>query len=119
MIVLDLDPRHGGYNSLEDYEINRPDGPLPQTLKASTGGGGKHLFFWYPPDITIKNDNRGKWLKGVDIKSDGGYVILPEAEHISGGRYNWGNWWDQLGDASRRMLLLILLGRTLESPAQV
>ena len=38
---------------------------------------------------TIKNDNIGKGLKGVDIKSDGGYVILPEAEHMSGGRYNW------------------------------
>ncbi len=56
----------------------------------------QHLFYLYPPDVTIKNNNRGKWLKGVDVKSDGGYVILPEAEHYSGGRYKWINWLDPL-----------------------
>jgi hypothetical protein len=95
-IVIDIDPRHNGFTSMNQYEENRPDGPLPVTLRSSTGGGGRHLFYLYPPDATIKGDNRGKWLKGVDIKSDGGYVILPEAQHKSGGRYKWINWLDQL-----------------------
>ena len=30
---------------------------------------------------------RNPWLPGVEIKSDGGYVILPRGEHISGARY--------------------------------
>jgi hypothetical protein len=85
-IVIDIDPRHDGFTSINRYEENRPDGPLPLTLQSVTGGGGKHLFYLYPPDATIRGDNTGKWMKGVDIKSDGGYVILPEAEHIPGER---------------------------------
>jgi hypothetical protein len=95
-IVIDIDPRHNGFTSINKYEENRPDGPLPVTLRSSTGGGGRHLYYLYPPDVKIKNDTHGKWLKGVDIKSDGGYVILPEAGHISGGTYKWINWTDQI-----------------------
>lgn len=92
VVVIDIDPRNGGFDSIEEYEQNRQDGPLPETLRSSTGGGGRHLFYAYPPDATIKGDNRGRWLKGVDVKSDGGYVVLPEGEHFSGGRYAWVNW---------------------------
>jgi D5 N terminal like/Primase C terminal 1 (PriCT-1) len=30
---------------------------------------------------------RNPWLRGVDIKSDGGYVVLPGSNHINGGSY--------------------------------
>jgi putative DNA primase/helicase len=49
IVVIDIDPRNGGYDSIEEYETYRPDGPLPDTLRSSTGGGGKHLFYTYPP----------------------------------------------------------------------
>lgn len=94
LITIDIDPRNGGFDSFEQYEEARPDGPLPGTLRSFTGGGGSHLFFGYPPDATIKG-SQSKWMPGVDIKSDGGYVILPEAEHKTGGRYKWINWHDQ------------------------
>jgi replicative DNA helicase len=35
------------------------------------------------------------WLPGVDIRSDGGYVILPEGKHKSGVPYRWINYEDQ------------------------
>jgi putative DNA primase/helicase len=94
LVVIDIDPRNGGYQSVEEYEILRPDGPLPYTLQSITGGGGKHLFYAYPPNIEIKS-NKSRWLKGVDIKAEGGYVMLPEAQHISGLPYRWVNWLDQ------------------------
>jgi hypothetical protein len=90
-IVIDIDPRNNGFTSINEYEEDRPDGPLPVTLQSVTGGGGKHLYYAYPPDVTIP-DSKGKWLNGVDIKSDGGYVILPESEHFTGARYKWINW---------------------------
>ena len=44
----------------------------------------------------IKGDNRSQWLRGVDVKSDGGYVILPEGIHFSGGTDSLINWLDQM-----------------------
>lgn len=92
-VVVDIDPRKNGFSSIDEWETNRPDGPLPATLRSTTGGAGRHLFFAYPDGVTI--GNRNDWLPGVDIKSDGGYVILPPGTHISGGRYDWVNWTEQ------------------------
>ena len=50
IVVIDIDLRHGGYTSIQEYEENRPDGPLPRTLPSSTGGGGRHLFSAIPAD---------------------------------------------------------------------
>lgn len=87
MFVLDVDPRHGGDAALEDYEANRDDGPLPPTLTAATGGGGTHLFYRYP--LVHEVPGRNPWLPGVDVKSNGGYVILPPSNHASGSTYTW------------------------------
>lgn len=87
--MVDVDPRHGGFETLEEFENDRPDGPLPTTLTALTGGGGRHLFFTYPTDSSVPG--RNPWMPGVDVKSDGGYVILSPGTHISGGRYSWLN----------------------------
>lgn len=89
LVVIDIDPRKNGFDSIDELEQNRPDGPLPMTLMSSTGGAGKHLFYAYPDQPV---GNRNPWLPGVDVKSDGGYVILPPSSHISGGRYDWINW---------------------------
>jgi len=91
IIVIDIDQRKSGFTSIDEWEAARPDGPLPETLKAVSGGGGRHLFFGYPQDgRTIAN--KVDWLPGVDIRSDGGYVVLAPGTHISGGRYTWVNW---------------------------
>ena len=84
VVVIDIDGRHNP--ALDDYEAGRPGGPLPATLKAKTGGGGQHLFFTYP---TQPVPNRVRWLEGVDVRSDGGYVILAPGSHISGSQYTW------------------------------
>ena len=59
---------------------------------AITGGGGRHLFYLTPPGLVIPS-LRG-WMTGIDIRSDGGYVILPEGRHKSGAPYRWVNWGD-------------------------
>lgn len=87
VVVVDIDPRHGGDASLEQYEGDRTDGPLPLTLKQRTGGGGWHLFFTYDPRLR----NRTNWLPGVDVKADDGYVLIPPSNHIKGRGYHWVN----------------------------
>ena len=45
--VLDVDPRHGGAETLARLEEKL--GPLPNTWRSHTSRGGKHLFFQWPP----------------------------------------------------------------------
>lgn len=85
--VIDLDPRNGGYDSLNQLQLSR--GALPETLRSFTGGGGQHLFYMCPPGLVIPG--RKPW-PGIDVKSNLGYVILPDSNHISGVPYRWINW---------------------------
>lgn len=83
LIVLDIDPRHGGDATLACFE--RLQGKLPPTVRFKTGGGGQHILFRHPGGY-IPN-SAGKVGPGVDVRGDGGYIVAPPSEHISGGRY--------------------------------
>lgn len=83
--VLDVDPRHGGDISLE--AIERKYGSLPQTRHHKTGGGGMHYFFAMPNGQQIPNSS-GVVGPGLDIRGDGGYVILPPSLHTTGTKYD-------------------------------
>lgn len=104
--VVDVDPRHGGFESMEAYEANHE---VPHTLTSLTGGGGRHLFYAYPAGQAV--GNRTNWLAGVDIKSDGGYVILAPSNHESGGTYRWRDWTDdalpELAEAPAALVLSV------------
>jgi hypothetical protein len=84
IVVIDIDPRHGGPTSLEAWE--RDNGPLPRTLETETGGGGSHKVFLHP-GFPVKN--RTNLVPGVDVRGDGGYIVVPPSVHCSGGRYRW------------------------------
>jgi hypothetical protein len=86
--VIDIDPRNGGLESFQDLQNTR--GPMPETLRSATGGGGRHLFYLTAPGFVMPSV-RG-WMPGIDIKSNLGYVILPESNHKGGMRYHWLNW---------------------------
>ena len=83
VLVLDVDPRNGGDESLA--ALIREHGPFPDTPVQRTGGGGRHYFFSYPGG-TINCSH--PWL-GLDIKANGGYVVVPFSRHPSGGTYEW------------------------------
>ena len=57
LIALDVDPRHGGDETLANLESHH--GKLPTTVEALTGGGGRHLLFSIP-GLTSKADRSGK-----------------------------------------------------------
>lgn len=90
LLVVDIDQRKDGFASFDSWEQDRPFGSLPDTLKSISGGGGRHLFWSYPAD-GVPVSNKVNWLPGVDIRSDGGYIIIPPSTHVSGGRYSWIN----------------------------
>jgi hypothetical protein len=82
-VVLDVDGAEGE-NSLAD--LQRANGRLPQTLTAKTGRG-RHLYF-KPNGAKIRN-SAGKPGKHLDIRAEGGYVILPPSIHENGWQYRW------------------------------
>lgn len=83
-IAIDIDLPDGP-NSLKAVELKY--GKLPKTVKQRTGGGGVQLFF-KPPDVEIKNSS-GKIAPNIDVRGEGGYVLVPPSRHKSGKRYKW------------------------------
>lgn len=72
VIVIDVDPRHGGERRLARLVAER--GSLPATWTARTGSGGWHCWYTVGELLVI----RGRLAEGVDIKHGGsGYVVAP------------------------------------------
>jgi hypothetical protein len=82
--VLDVDPRHGGDESLRNLE--QENDKLPVTVTTITGSGGEHR--WFAVNGHAANSS-GKLASGLDTKGDGGYVVAPPSLHVSGRRYEW------------------------------
>jgi hypothetical protein len=84
LIVLDVDPKHGGDDALRRLE--RGYSPLPATVEAVTGGGGRHFYFAHPG---LPTRNRTGLAQGIDLRGDGGYIVVPPSVHPSGKLYEW------------------------------
>lgn len=76
--VVDFDVKSGGLETLKNFH-------LPVTLVAKTGGGGWHYFFKFVPGASTK----AAIYPGVDIRSEGGYVVVFPSLHSSGNKYEW------------------------------
>ena len=86
LVVLDVD-LPGGDVTLELLEAEH--GPLPATVTAITGSGGKHLLFRHP-GFRVDNDSEGKVIgPDIHIRADGGQIVAAPSTHISGRRYAW------------------------------
>jgi len=85
LVVLDVDVRHGGHHSLE--ELERQHGDLPKTVEAETGSSGRHILFKHPG--TRVSNSAGLLGPGLDVRGDGGYIVVPPSLHACGRRYAW------------------------------
>ncbi len=84
LVVVDLDPAHGGMAALADLEAAH--GRLPPTAAVRTGGAGLHLYF--AAEGPVRN-SAGVLGPGIDVRGDGGYVIAPPSRHAAGSPYRW------------------------------
>jgi len=83
LVVVDVDGELGK-NSFKEH-INE----FPSTLISKTGKG-YHLYYKYPTDQRRVKNAVGIY-NGIDIRADGGYVLIPPSKHISGNIYQWEN----------------------------
>lgn len=86
LVVLDVDRAHHGEDSLADLVARF--GPLPATVTALSGGGGRHYYFAATADPQPLRSRVGL-TEGIDIRAEGGVVVAPPSRHASGGRYQW------------------------------
>lgn len=82
IVVIDIDPRNGG--DITWQALCDKHGGEPETVQAMTGGGGRHLVFRHDPERGIRSPG-----KGVDVKGDGGLIVVEPSIHMSGKRYVW------------------------------
>ncbi len=88
VVVIDVDPRHGGDDSLVD--LGRDVGGLPETVTNLTGSGGQHFLFAYPKGHALRNavNLKGKYA-GLDVRAENGFIVIPPSRHVSGRNYEW------------------------------
>jgi hypothetical protein len=80
VVVVDVDG-HDAMTALGQH------GVLPETLTALSGRpGGRHYYFQHPGGYVA---TRAAVLPGVDVRADGGLVVLPPSRHYSGTAYRW------------------------------
>ena len=86
LFVLDVDTHDdtNGYVTLSALEAEHDK--LPDTYQVETASGGRHFYFHYPENRTIRT-SAGRIGKGLDIRGDGGYVIAAPSVRADGKSY--------------------------------
>jgi hypothetical protein len=84
VVVLDIDPRHNGFDTIDNLQVQH--GTLPDTATVETGSGGLHYYFRDPGGLRNGTNIGGQ---GVDFRGDSGFVVGPKSSHASGGTYDW------------------------------
>jgi hypothetical protein len=107
IFVLDVDG-NPGKAALKEYQ--QQGWKLPETLTVYTGRG-RHLYFRWPDGQAVRN-SAGKLANGLDIRGEGGYVVIPPSIHSNGSHYAFANPDAAIAEAPEWLLSL------LREPAQ-
>lgn len=90
LVALDVDG-DAGRATLDVLEAEL--GTLPATLTSRSGrvDGGEHRVFVLPSDANLGAvRNRASVLgPGLDVRAEGGQIVVAPSLHVSGGRYAW------------------------------
>lgn len=105
LLALDIDPRSGGLSTFELLKQELGASALSTLSNLSgRGDGGRHLLYFHPGHAVSvsglhkwaevrgvgKPSESGGWLSGIDLKTRGGYLVLPPSIHPdSREAYRW------------------------------
>jgi hypothetical protein len=89
IVVIDVDPRNGGFGSIS--KLAGAGNLFPTCPTAKTGNNGRHMYFRLPDGLKSSKDRLGP---GIDVKSTGGYVVaapswIAPTDAGPGGTYQW------------------------------
>lgn len=84
LFAIDVDC-HGevdGWDTLAEFEADRP---LPAAPTSITGSGGGHML--YRSGKAVRNGVGSD--SGIDVRGEGGYIVAPPSIHPNGNAYRW------------------------------
>ena len=87
IVVLDVDPRNDGDESLE--KLTQLHGELPETVTAITSGGGRHFYFLQSGGNIKSGAFDRDAYPGLDIQADKACVVAPPSLNKTGEKYRW------------------------------
>lgn len=95
-LVIDIDPRSGGFESFAKFENRLGENGLVPTVEAITGAythqgkmvRGRHIYYGAEQNEEFVGNLKGMKLPGIDIKHNG-YIMLNPSNHLSGVEYEW------------------------------
>ena len=82
LVVIDVDGKEG---AIEFKTLVEQNEALPDTLVAQTGRGYHLVFATRDNSPEVRSSARGN----VHVRGEGGYIIAPPSNHISGNDYKW------------------------------
>jgi hypothetical protein len=91
LMVVDVDMSDDAGEESGETVLRRLEaqyGALPPSVEAISGSGGRHIYLRYPEDRDVRN-SAGRLGENIDVRANGGYVVLPPSPHESGRCYAW------------------------------
>lgn len=87
IVVVDVDPRHGGLESVEKLKAEGCE--FPETMTHRSPGGGPHYLYDLldGKELQSKTNAFGDEYPGIDIKANDGYVLIPPSVGPNGKPY--------------------------------
>lgn len=82
--VIDIDTNHGGMESVITLRAQKRI--LSPTIAVRTPSGGWHLYYRFEPGLL---NSKSKLGTGIDLRTEGGYVVAPPSVLANGCGYHW------------------------------
>jgi hypothetical protein len=101
--ALDVDAPEGFKSATM---LTMQHGGLPHTKTQRTGGGGWQHLYAMPKGLRIGN-SAGRLGAGLDVRGDGGYVVVAPSVHPSGKAYEWRDLNDEIAAPCEWLVSLI------------
>lgn len=79
-VVLDVDIKGDKQGNIELDKLIAEHGEIPQTAWVATPSGGWHIWLRKPIIHSVGHIGNHVFCPGVDVRSDGGYVVAPGSE---------------------------------------
>jgi hypothetical protein len=123
LVALDIDPRSGGLSTFERLTAELGAGCFSTLTNLSgRGDGGRHLLFLHPGGSLstaglhrwaeargVGKQGASGWLSGIDLKTRGGYLVLPPSTHPdTGQQYRWEDPEAEIGAGSQELWAILL-----------